>query len=140
MAVDRGRRQAVADHHRDVTGLAAIVRQQALRFRIEHAPQVGTAQIIAPRLRPAGKLERRQAELAQASQQCLRVKTRMNRIAGARMVEREGEQCFGRQPRAGAAERDAGRRQVPEIADRTGAGGFMSPYSAGTEASRSRIE
>ena len=67
----------------------------------------------------------------------------MNGVAGARVIEREVEQRLGRQAGAGAAEPDARRRQVPQIAAANGDGGagvFISRYSAGTEASRSRIE
>jgi len=42
----------------------------------------------------------------------------MNRVAGARMVEREVKQRLGRQARTGAAKPDAGRGQRPQIADR----------------------
>ena len=67
----------------------------------------------------------------------------MNRVAGARMVQREFEQRSGRQAGAGPAEPDARRRQVAQIPQRTGRRRrrfHCRAYSAGTDASRSRIE
>jgi hypothetical protein len=40
----------------------------------------------------------------------------MNGVAGARVVERKGEQRLGRQAGAGPAEPDPRRRQIPQIA------------------------
>ena len=70
----------------------------------------------------------------------------VNGVAGARMVEGKVEQRLGRQAGAGPAQPDARRRQIPQVAQRTGpaAAGLalhrVAIYSAGTEASRSRIE
>ena len=70
----------------------------------------------------------------------------MHRVAGARMVERKGEQRTRRQAGAGAAEPDACRGQLAQIA---AANGTTAPavswpvtrrYSAGTDASRKRNE
>ena len=51
----------------------------------------------------------------------------MHRVAGARVVEREGEQRVGRQAGAGPAEPDARRRQFPQSSSERdgGAGVFM---------------
>ena len=87
-------------------------------------------------------LERLEPEIVQARDDRGRIERGMNGVAGAGMVERKGEQRLGRQAGAGAAEPDArrgkSRRSVSERDD--GTGGFVMGYSAGTEASRSRIE
>src|SRR5215211_7959535 len=80
VAVDGRRRQAIAYHHRNFTCAAAMVFQQALRLRFEQAPEVGTPEIIAAGFRPAGKLHRRQAALAQAEYQRRGIESSMNGI------------------------------------------------------------
>jgi hypothetical protein len=72
-----------------------------------------------------------------------RIESAMNGIARPRMVEGKGKQCIGRHARTGAAEAYARRRQLPQSLKRTGRRRrrfHADHYSAGTEASRSRIE
>ena len=117
--------------------------QQMLRGLIELSSEVGTPEIIlavaARGWRPAiGRKpsSARPAVTAEIS------KVGMNGVAGAGMIEREFKQRSGRQARAGAAKPDPRRREIPQMLSERdgGAGVFIGPYSAGTDASRSRIE
>jgi len=58
MSVDRGRRQAVADHDREPARANALIGQHAVGGRIEHAPEIGAAQIVAPVTHLAGNQNR----------------------------------------------------------------------------------
>jgi len=88
------------------------------------------------------KLNRLHAEAAETGDQAENIEDGMNGVAGTRMVQREFEQRFGRHACAGpASPTRAGvnsRRSVSERDDGTGV--FISGYSAGTDASRNRIE
>ena len=66
----------------------------------------------------------------------------MDGVAGPRMRQREFEQRLGRQAGAGpASPTRAGVSARISLSERDGgAGSVISDYSAGTEASRSRIE
>ena len=83
-----------------------------------------------------------EAEAAKFRDQARRIEGGMNGIAGPRMIEREVKQRLGRHAGAGAAEPDARRRQSRRSRSERdgGAGTVIAGYSAGTEASRSRIE
>jgi hypothetical protein len=79
-------------------------------------------------------LERLKTEIAQARDDRGRIEGGMNGVAGAGMIERKGEQARPSPTRAGVSS----RRSVSERDDDVG--GFVIGYSAGTAASRSRIE
>ncbi len=111
--------------------------------RIEHTSEIGPAQIVAAARAPGSTPRRRDAEAGQVGRNPADIKSGVNGIAGTGVIEREREQRTGRQAGAGAAETDPRRRQ--RRADRQ-AKGTLAPavssccYSAGTDASRSRIE
>ena len=106
-------------------------------------PEIGTPEIIAAGMHAAADLHRLQAQTIKSGREPRNIEGGMNGVAGARMIQRKFEQRLGRQAGARAAKPDARRRQVP--ADRA-TNGTAAPavssldYSAGTEASRSRIE
>ena len=118
--IDGRRRQPVADHDHNLARAAALLFQRAPRIRIEHASEIGTAQIVAPVARLAGNLADLQAEAGQSGNQMRRIESGVNGIARTRVVEREGKQRVGRHARAGAAEPDARRRQLPQGFERAG--------------------
>jgi hypothetical protein len=57
------------------------------------------------------------SQRAERGDQAAGVEGGVHSIAGARMIEGEIEQCFRRQARAGASERNARRRQFAKIVD-----------------------
>src|SRR6202035_5091549 len=81
---------------------------------------VGTAEIVLAVADLAADGKWLEAEIAEACDDGRCVEGGMNRVAGARVVEREVEQRLGRQAGAAAAEPDAGRREVPQIPKRPG--------------------
>ena len=101
-------------------GPAALAGEHAAGSRIELASEIGTTEIVAPVARLAGNLNRLQAEADQSGDETRVIEGGMNGIAGARVIERKVEQCLGRHACAGPAKPDARRRQVPQIAQRTG--------------------
>src|SRR4051812_46974901 len=97
MTVHRGRRQAVTDDDNKLAGITAAVGQRAPRSGIEHAAEIGAAQIVAPVLRLARYRERVQTEAGQLRHQARGIEGGMDGVARTRMVERESEQRLGRQ-------------------------------------------
>jgi hypothetical protein len=61
-----------------------------------------------------------QSETAQPGGDAGAIESGMDRVAGPGMVEREGQQRFGRQAAAGPAQSDARWRQVPQVRERAG--------------------
>ena len=118
--VDGRRRQPVTDHDHNLVRAAALLFQRAPRIRVQHASEIGTAQIVAPVARLAGNLPDRQAEAGQSGNQMRRIQSGVNGVARPRVVEREGKQRVGRQARAGTAEPDTRRRQLPQGFERAG--------------------
>jgi hypothetical protein len=99
--------------------------QRAPRIRIQHASEIGTAQIVAPVARLAGNL----ADLQAASRARAWSSVKASSASVGRLApERPSPTRAGVSSRKASSERDGG------------AGVFMGFYSAGTEASRSRIE
>jgi len=115
MHIDRCRRQSIADNKHK---LARAARQRALRVGVQHAAEVGTAQIVAPVRRAARHLDGIEVKRAERGDQGFGIEGGVDGIAGPRMIEREVEQRLRRQAGAGAAKRDARRGQRPEVADR----------------------
>src|SRR5690348_329595 len=116
MCMDRGRRQAVADHERQMPGLVIGRAGEALRGSlIEPASKIGTPEIIAAAAGPARHLEGAKTEAIQSGCQIGCMEGSMNGITGARVIECEIEQRRGRQARAGTTERDACRCEAAKI-------------------------
>jgi hypothetical protein len=111
---------------------------------VQHSPEIGTPQIILAVAGAAADVDRLKTKRAEALQQARDIEGGMNGIAGARMVKGKGEQRIGRQAGAGAAKANARRGQLAQIAQRSAWSDrdrrHEAGYSAGTEASRSRIE
>jgi hypothetical protein len=118
--IDGGGRQAVADDDRKLIGPAAAVGKLAPGGRVEYAAEVGTAEIIAPATRLAGKQNRLQAEATQSGNDPRMIEGGVNGVARPRVVEGKAEQRCGRQARARPAEPDPGRRQLAQKFKRTG--------------------
>ena len=84
-------------------------RQQMLRAGIELSAEVGPRQIVFAAAREARHLRCLKPESAKAGGDRAPIESRMHGVAGARVVQRKGEQCFGRQAGAGAAKPDPRR-------------------------------
>src|SRR5579862_3875384 len=120
MRVDRRRRKPVTDDDRNRSCIAATARQSRLRIRIKLAPEIRTREVVVTAWREAGNLLCFQTESGKALQQRFRVESRVNRIAGARMVKGKFEQCLGGEACARATQCDACRRELTQALERRG--------------------
>ena len=119
MAIDRERRQSIADHDADST-CRDIQRSQLRAFmRIEYPAEIGPLQIGDAILRAAAGLRDGPSLSAQRNFQLGHIERRMNGIARHRVRPAEAQNFVGRHAGAGAAERYPRRRHTTPLGPNT---------------------
>ena len=86
-----------------------------MRGLIELSAEIGPPQVIRAFDGAAADRKRLEAKGLQAADDGGRIERGMNRITGARVIERECKQRFGRQAGTGAPEPDPRGGELPQI-------------------------
>jgi hypothetical protein len=82
---------------------------------IEHSPEIRTPQVIPAIAGAAFDVESHNTESAQSLAQSGYVEGGMNGVAGAGVVQGEGQQHLRRQAGARSSQPDTGRREIAQI-------------------------